>query len=58
MITEAAWGGWTASLPAAAGSTAGWDVPIDGQVAAAVAIHDPDRLRVPERPVVHRVAFG
>jgi 4'-phosphopantetheinyl transferase len=58
VIAEAAWGGWTASLPRAAGATAGWDVPLDGRVASAVAIHDPDRLRVLERPVVHRVALG
>jgi 4'-phosphopantetheinyl transferase len=57
VIAEAAWGGWTASLPAA-GSAAGWDVPIEGQVAAAVAIHDPDRRPVPERPAVHQVALG
>jgi 4'-phosphopantetheinyl transferase len=57
LVTDAVWGGWTASLPAETGSTAGWDLPIDFEVAAAVAIHDPDLLGMPEAPVVHQVGL-
>jgi 4'-phosphopantetheinyl transferase len=57
LVAEAAWGGWTASLPEESGSTAGWDLPLAFDVAAAVAIHDPDRLGLPEPPVVRQITL-
>lgn len=57
LVSDSAWGGWTASLPAESGSTAGWDLPLAADVAAAVAIHDPDRLGLPESPAVHQVSL-
>jgi 4'-phosphopantetheinyl transferase len=58
LVTEAGWGGWTATLPADAGTVAGWDVALSPEVAAAVAVHDPDRHGRPAPPVVHRVTIG
>jgi 4'-phosphopantetheinyl transferase len=58
VVTDAAWGGWTAALPDQAGAAAGWDVGIGPEVAAAVALHDPDRHGVPSAPTVHQITFG
>jgi 4'-phosphopantetheinyl transferase len=58
VVADAAWGGWTAALPDEAGAAVGWDVPLNGEVAAAVAVHDPDRVGRPDRPVVHQVRLG
>jgi 4'-phosphopantetheinyl transferase len=57
LVVEAAWGGWTATLPGESGSTAGWDLSLAVDVAAAVAIHDPERLGRPEPPVVRQVSL-
>jgi phosphopantetheinyl transferase len=55
LITDAPWGGWTASLPSGAGSTAGWDVRLGPDVAAAVAmLQPPEELRP---PVVQQVTL-
>jgi 4'-phosphopantetheinyl transferase len=54
-IDDAAWGGWTAELPSAAGAVAGWDLDLVPDAAAAVGVHDPDQAQQPERPVVHQV---
>lgn len=61
-IEDAAWGGWTASLPSEAGSALGWDLDLDPNAAAAVAVHrpgnDPDQTQPPDRPTVHQVNLG
>jgi 4'-phosphopantetheinyl transferase len=54
-IEDAAWGGWTASLPSDAGSAAGWDLDLDPDAAAAVAVHHPGPPPPPARPVVYQV---
>jgi 4'-phosphopantetheinyl transferase len=54
-IEDTAWGGWTARLPAEAGSAAGWDLDLDPDAAAAVAIHHLDQPELPDRPSVHQV---
>jgi len=56
-IEDAAWGGWTANLPSAAGSAAGWNLDLDPDVAAAVAVHHVGPPQPPDRPVVHHVTL-
>jgi 4'-phosphopantetheinyl transferase len=58
VVADAVWGGWTAALPSGAGGAAGWDVALNAEVAAALAVHDPDRHGRPPAPVVHRVTIG
>jgi 4'-phosphopantetheinyl transferase len=56
VLTEAAaLGGWTATLPSGAGSASGWDLDLDPDVAAAVAVHQLTGRRPPGIPTVHRV---
>jgi 4'-phosphopantetheinyl transferase len=55
VIQDAGWGGWSARLPAEAGAAAGWDLDLQPQVAAAVAVHRSGEPRPPEPPTVHRV---
>jgi 4'-phosphopantetheinyl transferase len=57
LIEDATWGGWTASLPSAAGSAAGWNLDLDPDMAAAVAVHYPGQPEPPDRPVVHQVTL-
>lgn len=58
-IEDAAWGGWTASLPSEAGTALGWDLDLDPNAAAAVAVHrpgsDPSRAGLPDQPAIHQV---
>jgi 4'-phosphopantetheinyl transferase len=55
LVENAPWGGWTASLPSQAGSAVGWDLDLDRDVAAAVAVHRDSQPPPPDRPTVHRV---
>jgi 4'-phosphopantetheinyl transferase len=52
LVEEGQEGGWTATLPQAAGSVAGWDLDLAPDIAAAVAVHHSNK---PGRPTVHRV---
>ncbi len=54
-IESAGWGGWTTRLPSGAGTAAGWDLDLDPEAAAAVAIHQSGKPEPPDRPSVHQV---
>ncbi|HST82533.1 MAG TPA: 4'-phosphopantetheinyl transferase superfamily protein [Kineosporiaceae bacterium] len=54
-IENAGWGGWTTKLPAGAGSAAGWDLDLDPEVAAAVAIQHPEQPDPPDLPAIRQV---
>jgi 4'-phosphopantetheinyl transferase len=54
-IETAGWGGWLAKLPADAGSAAGWDLDLDQDVAAAVAIQHPEQPDPPDLPTIRQV---
>ena len=54
-IKDADWGGWTATLPSAAGFAAGWDLDLIPEAAAAVGVHQQQPADPPQRPVVQEV---
>jgi phosphopantetheinyl transferase len=55
LIEDAAWGGWTATLPANAGTAAGRDLDLHPGAAAAVAVHHFGEPLPLAEPVVHLV---
>jgi len=58
VVEDTADGGWTATLPQDAGSVVGWDLDLESDVAAAVAVHHVDERPTLARPVVRRVDFA